>query len=327
MNPQEHMSAVLSSDWYKSVGTIQDQIITSTTEFYKLKGYKFIMLPITTGTISSPMGLGSDSLPVKIQLEGVETYLADSMQFLLEFALRIHENGVYYIAPSFRGEKADARHLCQFYHSEAEIVGDLDDVISFSEEYVMYLAEDIKTHHSALIERIAGTTDHIDQMLSYSEKGFPRVTFEDGIMMLKGDAEAIKEIDGYQIINSYGEKKLMEKFGGFLWLTHFNHMTVPFYQAYGTHGAAKCGDLLFGVGETLGAGERHYSGEQVVEALQQHQVPIEEYEWYIDLKNKVQIQTSGFGLGIERFMAWLFRHEDIRDMQMLPRFNGEKIYF
>ena len=82
------------------------------------KNIKNMFLPITTGSISSPMGLGSDSLPVKINLNGVPTYLADSMQFLLEYGNRFCKNGVWYIMPSFRGEQEDERHLSQFYHSE-----------------------------------------------------------------------------------------------------------------------------------------------------------------------------------------------------------------
>ncbi len=66
-------------------------------------------LPITTGSISSPMGLGSDSIPVKIQLGGRDTYLADSMQFALEYGCRFFENGVWYIMPSFRGESEDKK--------------------------------------------------------------------------------------------------------------------------------------------------------------------------------------------------------------------------
>ena len=93
-------------------------------------------LPITTGSISSPMGLGSDSIPVKIQLGGRDTYLADSMQFALEYGCRFFENGVWYIMPSFRGESEDKRHLSQFYNSEAEICVKLEDDMKLVEEYL-----------------------------------------------------------------------------------------------------------------------------------------------------------------------------------------------
>ena len=99
-------------------------------------------LPVTTGSISSPMGRGSDSLTVRINLEGIDTYLADSMQFLLEYGCRLNLKGVYYVMPSFRGEKADERHLCQFYHSEAEIPGKLENVMNLVDEYIKYLSSE-----------------------------------------------------------------------------------------------------------------------------------------------------------------------------------------
>lgn len=107
-------------------------------------------LPITTGSISSPMGLGSDSSPVQIEIDGKVTYLADSMQFILEYGCRM-THGVYYIMPSFRGEHADERHLCQFFHSEVEIPGILDDIIQLAEAYIVHLAKSIITTNENVI--------------------------------------------------------------------------------------------------------------------------------------------------------------------------------
>ena len=77
------------------------------------RGLKAGLFPITTSSISSPLGLGSDSLPVEIDLFGVNTFLADSMQFLLEYGCRFSDAGCYYVMPSFRGEATDSRHLAR----------------------------------------------------------------------------------------------------------------------------------------------------------------------------------------------------------------------
>src|SRR5699024_1670826 len=134
--PEDHHKYAISDYWYNVIAKIQDEINFSTFQFFRNQNIRSVQLPITTGSVTSPMGLGSDSLPVKINLEGVETYLADSMQFHLEYMLRQFNDGVHYIMPTFRGEKADARHLCQFYHSEAEIPGDLNDVITLVNNYI-----------------------------------------------------------------------------------------------------------------------------------------------------------------------------------------------
>jgi asparaginyl-tRNA synthetase len=328
-NPKKHFSTLLRSEWYNNLALIQDKIVTSTIRFYSQKGYQFMMFPLTTGTISSPMGLGSDSQPVKIELEGIETYLADSMQFFLEVGVRLNNKGVYYIAPSFRGEKADSRHLCQFYHSEAEIVGNLEDVMNLVEEYIIFLTEsfyqDINLNN--IINNTAGGTEHLSNLLALKGKQFPRITMKEAIDILAVNNECFTEIDGFKTINSQGEKLLIKKFNGFVWLTHFNHMIVPFYQSEDSDGTARCADLLFGMGETVGSGERHFDGNAVRKALKMHNISEKEYDWYIKLKNSSKIQTAGFGMGVERYIAWLLNQDDIRDMQLLPRFNGEKIYF
>lgn len=91
MNCDTHFINAVNNKWYKSLVEIENMISKYTMLFYIEKGLKMMHLPITTGSISSPMGLGSDSLPVKINLCGCDTYLADSMQFALEYGCRFFE--------------------------------------------------------------------------------------------------------------------------------------------------------------------------------------------------------------------------------------------
>lgn len=275
------------------------------------------------------MGTGSDSLPVKISINGVETYLADSMQFFLEFACRMNNNGNYYIASSFRGELADERHLCQFYHSEAEILGSLKDVISLVEEYLKFLISNYLQDNLTDIIKITGSDSHIIQMLNMIESGLPYCTFSEATSILQYDLDSFVYKNGVRVITSIGEKKLIKHFGGALWLLYPEHLSVPFYQAYNKKNPnlAECADLLFGIGEIAGVGERHYSNSNVIESLRLHSVNINEYEWYVDMKSLIPLQTSGFGMGVERFLLWLIQHNDIRDMQLYPRFNGQHTIF
>ena len=126
MSPANHTLEVLQNPWYGNLLAAQDSLFhTSIAYFDKTVGYKYAFVPATTDAISSPMGLGSDSLPVSISFLGKETRLADSMQFALEYFLRIQGGlpGVYYINNSFRGEDSDRMHLNQFYHVECELSG------------------------------------------------------------------------------------------------------------------------------------------------------------------------------------------------------------
>ena len=226
--------------------------------------------------------------------------------------------------PSFRGEKEDERHLSQFYHSEAEIPGTLDDVINLVEEYLKYLCVNILEEYEEKIVEIAGTTEHIKRFINLKE--VPRVTFNEAINILEDNEKYITHSEyGFRNITKTGEKALMQYFEGFVWLTNFDSMAVPFYQATINDGKiAKNADLLIGIGETVGAGERHETGDEVRKSLDMHQVK-EGYDWYIKMKDIYPLKTSGFGMGIERFILWLTKQDDIRDCQILPRFNGVNI--
>ncbi|MFI1864049.1 amino acid--tRNA ligase-related protein [Streptomyces jumonjinensis] len=111
----------LRSPWYRLVAGLQDQVLSTTVEFARSRGLKGLYLPLTTRTITCPNGLGSDSEPVPVTVNEVDTYLPDSMQFALEYGMRLAPGGCYDIMPSFRGEQPDETHLNQYTHSEAEM--------------------------------------------------------------------------------------------------------------------------------------------------------------------------------------------------------------
>ncbi len=329
-NPKTHYLKAIDSPWYRLLIKLQNLLSVETMKFYQKKHISTIHLPVTTGSISSPMGKGSDSFPVKINLEGVDTYLADSMQFLLEYGCRLTDNGVYYIMPTFRGEKADARHLCQFYHSEAEIIGDLNDVMNLVEGYIKYLSKQIVKQLGDEIKNMIGDISHIEKIANY--KGhFPRLTFDEIENKLKEKypneiEKYIEYNDGWRDITRLGEKKVMELFDGIVWITNYDLLAVPFYQKKDTDGkTTKNADLLMGIGETVGCGERHDNRKELLESLKEHNVDPNEYEWYVEMKKHYPLKTSGFGMGTERFLMWVLKCDDIRNMQICLRFNGENI--
>ena len=306
-------------------------ITKETVYFYNSKNILTMHLPVTTGSISSPMGKGSDSKPVKVNICGVDTYLADSMQFFLEYGCRLTENGVYYIMPTFRGEEADERHLCQFYHSEAEIPGNLNDVMDLVEEYIKHLSRKIIEEFGEVLQHELGDITHIKKVANYKGK-FPRITFDDAEKKLKEkfpdkiDRFIIYD-DGFRNITSDGEKALMQIYDGLIWVTNYDKMAVPFYQKVDEKNkrSAKNADLLMGIGETVGCGERNKTDLELYKSLNEHNVNSKEYEWYIEMKKKFPLQTSGFGMGIERYLMWVLKCKDIRNMQICLRFNGRNI--
>ena len=315
----------IGNPWVELLLNLQNELSYATYAFYREKGIQTINLPITTGAISSPMGLGSDSLPVQIELFGVKTYLADSLQFFLEYGCRFIKNGCFYIMPSFRGEMADERHLCQFYHSEAEIPGGFPDVKELVEDYIRYLCRWLLDNLSKEIERIIGTVEHLRKMANITV--FPEIEYDEALALLKDCPYCLQENEWGMInITALGEKELIRRYNGVVWLCNMDERLVPFYQASDGKGHAICGDLLFGIGEVVGSGQRCTTEEEVLTSLQRHQVSPDSYDWYIRMKKHYPILTSGFGMGTERFLMWVLQHNDIRDCQLISRLNGREEY-
>ena len=125
-------------------------------------------------------------------------------------------------------------------------------------------------------------------------------------------------------ITRAGELKLIQHFGGAVWLTEMDHMSVPFYQAYtdSTRTTGRCADFLLGNGEVLGLGERHRTAAEVKAALEMHETSARPYQWYMDMRDKKPLLTTGWGMGTERFLAWVLGHDDIRDLAVMPRMKG-----
>lgn len=324
-NPKQHLDKLLTTPWYRVINKIFSEILVLTHDFYKTENIAPTIFPITTGSVSSPFGLGSDSLPVKIKIKNNDIYLADSMQFSLEIASRLNTNGAYYIMPSFRGEDMDARHLNEFVHSEVEIKGSLDDVMALAERYIKFLIKGLKLSCATEITEVCGTTEHLDTALA---RPFHKIRFETAMQELASVEDAFKRLDDkLYAITSAGEHALIDKYGDFTWITNMPHKAVPFYQAEepGTE-YSMTGDLLAGIGEILGCGQRVFSAQDAINSLDNHNIDKTGYQWYIHMREIKPLQTSGFGMGIERFILWLLKHNDIRDCTLLIRNHKDVVF-
>lgn len=191
------------------------------------------------------------------------------------------------------------------------------------EEYIRFLCSAFLKNCSNTILNIAGTTEHITKMLEADN--IPRISYDEALRVLSPFEGCLRYDKENQLtfITAKGEQELIRQYNGFVWLTHMDKKIVPFYQATADGIHASCADLLFGIGESVGCGERHATGAQVINALSEHQVDNTPYEWYIRMKERYPLKTAGFGMGTERFILWLLKQDDIRDCQLLPRFNGE----
>lgn len=315
----------VESLWYQTVLKLQAEIVNASFEFFKQKRIAPALLPVTTGSISSPMGKGSDSLPVQINLFEKNTYLADSMQFYLEYLVRFHRQGAWYIMPSFRGEEPDERHLNQFFHAEAEIPGTLEDVIRLVEKYLIYLTRSLLNEVSSDIEIITKCNLHLERVGSLDS--FLKLSYSEVKKYYSKYPQFFTTMEnGCETLSREGERGLLAEFKQPVWVTHFPCDSVPFYQARDEENNALCADLLMGIGETVGCGQRHVTEAETLESMHMHEVVPDEYEWYLAMKADHPLQTSGFGLGLERFLAWILKESDIRKIPLFNRLKGENVF-
>jgi len=325
-DPARHIEPLLEHPWYRLVARLLDAVAWATSTFWRDRGLLWAQLSITTGSVSSPMGLGSDSRPVQVVIGSESTYLADSQQFALELMCRLHGMGAWYLMPSFRAELNDERHLGQFVHSEAEVPGDLTTIMTLVDDYVRHLAAFL---HEEMGQHIADVTGDLEHLASVaSATSVPRMTTSElADELLPYEHSFVADPAGrFRTLTSYGERLALARFGPILWVTAPDEFAVPFYQAVEVNPegrrVARSADLLMGVGETVGAGERHMTPDELSRALARHEVPGESYEWYVEMRRRRTMRTAGFGMGVERFLLWVLRHDDVRDLQLLLRGYG-----
>lgn len=342
-DPNRHYLDLASSHYYKALITLR-HYVKSISDYYfgSQLGAKNIDLFMLSLSVSSPVGPGSNSQPIKIKLGKIETNLVDSSQFGLEPLLLNEINKVYCYLPSMRGENPDSRHLNQFFHCEMEMRGLLNQLIPIIEGYVKILCKTLLSMEN-IIERISTKPKATRQSLNkiLATKKFKRITFDEAVEILikNNKRKYINCTKHGRDISSKGEIALMKilKADAPLWVMYYDRNRVAFYQKPDPKNPNKTinADLLFPPiskgcfgGEIVGSGQRQDNSKEMYESLRrQNNISTKPYEWYINLRKLPNYKTtSGFGMGIERFIAWALGKNNIRDVIIYPRLKNIKTY-
>ncbi len=337
-DPLTHYVTLTKSPYFHALLVLRHYIKLATDYYFGMRmNAKNIDLFMITPSISSPMGSGSDSEPLPFKFGKYNSYLVDSSQFGFEPLIMNGFEKVYCYLPSMRGENPDNRHLNQFYHCEAEVKGNLNELMPIVEDYLKILCETILLMPNIVnkISKDPGVTMKASQTI-VDASSFEKMKFDDSIRYLKqnGFSDFISFNKNGNDISAQGEILLLEKFsvGKPIWLTGYDRDRVPFYQKPDPENTNKVinADMIFPPlikgsfgGEIIGAGQRQDLIQEIYESLSRQKVPAEKYEWYIDLRRQVGYSTtSGFGMGIERFLAWVLCRDNIRDVIIYPRLKN-----
>ncbi|MBP8002865.1 MAG: asparagine--tRNA ligase [Chloroflexi bacterium] len=236
---------------------------------------------------------------------------------------------VYCFGPTFRAEKSKTRrHLSEFWMVEPEVAFcDLDQLMELEEQFVSHIVQTTLRERRAELALLERDITALERIIP----PFPRISYDEAIARLIAirDAETDPErremlaIEWGDDFGSPHETELTKQFDKPVFVYGYPTAVKAFYMEPwpGRPEVCKSVDLLApeGYGEIIGGSERMSDPDLLVAAIQRHELPLEHYQWYIDLRRYGTVQHSGFGLGLERTVAWICGIEHIRQTSPFPR--------
>ncbi len=308
----EHRHLWLRSSRQRAALSVRSEVCQAIRDFFYQREYVLIDSPILT-----PTSCEGTSTLFETDYFGEKAYLSQSGQLYLEPACAAFGK-VYCMGPTFRAEKSKTRrHLMEFWMVEPEIAFlDFEGCVRLAEELIGYLV-------GRVLESCAEELKILERDVSKLEKvsgAFPRITYSEAIDILQQQGSGICHGDDF---GGDDETVLAKQFDRPIFVTHFPVGMKAFYMQPDPDDPefALAMDLLApeGYGEIIGGSQRIHDHDLLLERLEQHQLPIEPFQWYLDVRKYGSFTHSGFGMGIERFVAWMGDIGHLRETIPYPR--------
>lgn len=331
ITPKEHGVEFLMDNrhlWLRSsqqwaVMRIRTTIKRAIIDFLDNEGFLNIDTPIIT-----PAAAEGTSTLFEVDYFEEKAYLAQTGQLYNEANIGAFGR-VYCFGPTFRAEKSKTRrHLAEFWMVEPEIAFcDLDDLMAFEERFVEYIVQTTLAKRGPELELLERDTT----ALANIKAPFPRISYDEAVARIHAIREAtddpeLKELLQIEWGDDFGsphETELTKQFDRPVFVYGYPTQVKAFYMEPwpGRPEVCKSVDLLApeGYGEIIGGSERMSNPDVLVAAIERHELPLEHYEWYVDLRKYGSVPHSGFGLGLERTVAWICGIEHIRQTSPFPR--------
>lgn len=322
ITPKEHGVAFLLDLrhlWVRSarqhaILRVRSEVEAACRDFFHERGFVLFDSPILTPTSCE----GTTNL-FEIDYFGErKAYLTQSGQLYAE-AGALAFGKVYCFGPTFRAEKSKTRrHLTEFWMVEPEVAYfNLDDDMRLAEDFVSYIL-------SRVIDRRADDLKTLERDVSKLEraaaKPYPRITYDEAIERLSAKGLAIKWGDD---LGGDEETALSSDFATPVMVHRYPAECKAFYMKRDPErpAVALCVDMLApeGYGEIIGGGQREDDYETLKQRILDHGLPLEPFNWYLDLRRYGSVPHAGFGMGIERMTAWCCGIHHIREAIPFPR--------
>lgn len=314
----DHRHLWLRSRRQHAILKVRHEIIRAVRDFFDNQGFVLCDTPVFT-----PAACEGTTTLFEVNYFDEKAYLTQSGQLYNE-ATAAAFGKAYCFGPTFRAEKSKTRrHLTEFWMVEPEVAyAQLDDVMTLAENFLSYVVGRVLENRRDELDQLERETAKLEAIVP----PFPRLQYDEAVRLLqeahaKGLVENRFEWGGD--LGSPDETYLSGLYDRPVMVHRYPSAIKAFYMEPDPQRPelALCVDVLApeGYGEVIGGGERMSSHELLLQRIQEHQLPPEAFDWYLDLRKYGSVPHGGFGMGIERCVAWVCGLEHVRETIPFPR--------
>ena len=318
--PKEHGVGFLMDHrhlWIRSlrqnaIMRIRQEIIRGCRDFLDSRGFVLIDAPIFT-----PASCEVTTTLFETQYFDDKAYLTQSGQLYNEAAAMAFGR-VYCFGPTFRAERSKTRrHLMEFWMVEPEVAyAELDEIMELAEDLVASIIERVLQERMSELKTLERDISKLESI----RKPFPRMTYDEAIGIVRDKGLPVQWGDDF---GGDEETELSKAFDRPVMIHRYPIQCKAFYMKGDPDDdrLALCVDMIApeGYGEIIGGGQREDDLKTLEGRMEQHDLPKDPFAWYLDLRRYGTVPHSGFGLGIERSVAWICGLDHVRETISFPR--------
>jgi asparaginyl-tRNA synthetase len=311
----EHRHLWIRTPRQSAILRVRATIMKAAADYFDNHGFIRTDPPILTPNACE----GTSELFEMDYFDDDKAYLTQSGQLYVE-ATALALGKVYSFGPTFRAEKSKTRrHLTEFWMVEPEMAyAGLEDLLQLAENYLTYIVAQVLAKHRADLKVIGRDILKLEAVVASG--AFPRLSYDEAHQMLV-DAHAAGKIDTLHIdgddFGSPDETYISSQFDKPVLVHRYPAAIKAFYMQPDPADPTKalCVDVLApeGYGEIIGGSERVNSYDLLKQRIEDHHLPLEAFQWYLDLRRYGSVPHCGFGMGIERVVAWLCGLDHVRE--------------
>jgi len=293
---------------------IRSTVIGAIHQFFRDRGFYEFDAPVL-----QPNQCEGGSTLFEVKYYQDKTYLSQSWQLYAEAGVFALEK-IYNVGPTFRAERSKtSRHLSEFWMAEMEAAWmDLQDITEIAKDEIRFIIGQVLEKNASDLKVLDCDPERLHRLATAP---YPTITYTDALEVLR--QKEGKEVEWGKDLRTTEEDSIMKHFETPVVVTNYPLDIMAFYKPPDPKDpkTALCFDMLApdGYGEIIGGSQRSTDIAYMSERLRQMGEKVENYQWYFDLRRYGSVPHAGYGLGVERVVAWICHSENIKETIPFPR--------